>query len=298
MKIMYKGLLGICLSICSQSLCVLESPPDFHSAMSNFGKYSSNLIESNPSWAFAKDLYDKYVLQELEYQEQPRIPKIIHQVWLGSPLPEKCREYQQTWLEKHPDWEYILWTEKEIEEFGLQNKAMYDASKNYAQKADIVRYEVLYRFGGLYVDTDFVCLQPFDELHHCLDFYTGISSSTRFGVFNGLIGSVPGSPILKECIETLNIYDKYHKDAHHNIIYTTGPVHLERCFLKQAQFAGRAVAFPINYFYPLPSSERRKPNNVERWFHPESFALHYWHASWHPKWRLDKKRRRRRRAKK
>ncbi len=266
---------------------------NFDAAMSNYAQHQKNWAINDPARTLVKELYEKHVIEDLDYQEQPCIPKTIHQIWLGSPLPEKCREYQQTWLKHHPDWEYILWTEKEIKEFGLQNKEMYDASKNYAQKADIARYEILYRLGGLYVDTDFVCLYPFDVFHHCFDFYTGIGYSRKFETYNGLIGSAPGNSILKECIETLNIYHKYHKDPLSNILYTTGPIHLARCFVKKAEFAGRAVAFPVNYFYPWPNSERKNPNNLEKWYRPETFALHYWHASWHPDWRLDKKRRRR-----
>jgi len=37
----------------------------------------------------------------------------------------------------------------------------------------VIRQQV----GGLYVDTDFECLAPFDELHASLEFYTGFSNT-------------------------------------------------------------------------------------------------------------------------
>jgi mannosyltransferase OCH1-like enzyme len=40
------------------------------------------------------------------------IPKVIHQIWIGpKPAP---KQMMQTWKEKHPGFEYILWNEEEI----------------------------------------------------------------------------------------------------------------------------------------------------------------------------------------
>jgi mannosyltransferase OCH1-like enzyme len=255
--------------------------PNFYDAMSN---YQASLRSWKRTHAtkvsLVKKLYTTYLVDGLYYQEQPCIPKIIHHIWLGSPLPKKYKKFRKTWMQYHPDWEFVLWTEKEIENFGLQNKDQYEASKNYGQKSDIARYEILYRIGGLYVDTDFVCLQPFDSLHYHLDFYTGLGYSRKFEMYNGLMGSTPGNVILKECIDTLNIRARYQKNPHMNIIYTTGPMHLTRCFIKKSEQAGRVVAFPVNYFYPLPNNQQGKPVNIGDWLRPESIAVHYWETSW------------------
>ena len=160
--------------------CQLPFVDNFHTAMSNSPRYTEKNAEADPYWSGVKKLYDTYAVQDLQYAVTPRIPKIIHQVWLGSPFPEKYSYFQSTWQTFHPDWEYILWTEKEIEEFGLVNQAAYDESTNYGQKSDIARYEILYRMGGLYVDTDFECFKNFDILHHCFDFYTGTGFGSLF----------------------------------------------------------------------------------------------------------------------
>ncbi len=40
------------------------------------------------------------------------IPRIIHQLWIGDkPRPSK---FMQSWKDKHPDFEYIMWNEEEI----------------------------------------------------------------------------------------------------------------------------------------------------------------------------------------
>ena len=251
----------------------------FQEGMSSSRWFKHSWVQTNNAWKQVKNLYDTYI-SSIEYDSQPRIPKTIHQIWLGSPFPKKYLAWQKSWQKYHPDWEYKLWTDKDVEEFGLINKKWFDQARNYGQKADIARYEILYRLGGVYVDTDFECLQPFDILHHTCDFYVGIAQETGFKLFNGLIGSVPGNPILKECIETMDPEKKLHASAHINIIHTTGPFLLTRCFLKKVKDSGKCVAFPSNYFYPWPIDRRKDRRQIERWIKKESFAIHCWAESW------------------
>lgn len=255
----------------------------FEEGMQNNRLYTSTSALQYSAWNFVQKLYDSYVIDNLEYTESPCIPKIIHQIWVGPhPFPEKSKAFQQTWLKMHPNWEYKLWTNKDIEEFGLENKKLYDQASNYGQKSDIARYEILYRIGGLYIDTDFECLTPFDIFHHICDFYIGISHNVlhHFWLLNGLIGSAPGHPILKEAID--NLKNKTLNINHDKIQEQTGPLYLTNCFLKQALNGGRCIAFPVNYFYPWPNQERRhnKRSEILKWVRPETFAIHHWHTSW------------------
>jgi inositol phosphorylceramide mannosyltransferase catalytic subunit len=256
----------------------------FDAAMSNSDRYFHARILLNSDWQIAKKRYDQYVIYGLEYATRPRIPKRIHQIWIGSPLPAKYKLLQRTWRENHPDWEYILWTDADIEALNLTNKAAYDAAKNYGEKSDIARYEILYRFGGLYVDTDFECLQPFDILHHCFDFYTGTGFGPGFITYFGLMGSAPGHPILKDCIAHLNRNIQYNPDPIINILYTSGPYYFTKYVLAhmKADTAGRCVAFPVNYFYPWPNTLREQNSwqEVRSWVRPETFAIHHWYVSW------------------
>ncbi len=260
----------------------------FHEGMKNSYWYYPELVEEDTWWQQAKNLYDTYVINKVEHAEHVRIPKIIHQIWIGSPLPEKYYHWQKSWQIRHPDWKYILWTDKDIEEFGLTNKHWYDQTTNYAQKADIARYEILYREGGLYVDTDFECIHSFDIFHHTCDFYAGIMQwKEGFRLCNALIGSAPGHPILKACIENINLDREYDSDPRINITYTTGPWHLTNCFNKEALRGKRVVAFPVGYFYPWPWYKRKRGQDAKnrrrkivRWAKKETFAIHHWEESW------------------
>lgn len=252
----------------------------FHQGMKNFEWYRPSWIKSDPEWELAYKLYTRFIIQDFQYSEEVRIPKIIHQIWIGSPLPEKYHSFILSWQKHHPEWTYILWDDETIANLHLINQDQYDASTNFGQKADIARYEILYRFGGVYIDIDFECLRPLDLFHHCCDYYTGIGYAGRFSTFNGLIGSTPENPIVKACIDMLDIYSHYEGSPEHNILFTSGPFHQARCFIEHAHEAGRAVAFPVGYFYPWPFSKKEDTTHLEKWLRPETFAIHYWHCGW------------------
>ena len=82
------------------------------------------------------------------------IPKIIHQIWLGpNKRPDIWMDsWKNDYINKYPEWTYKLWTEKEINEINLTNKKQYENEKFYNGKSDIARYEILYQFGGVFID--------------------------------------------------------------------------------------------------------------------------------------------------
>lgn len=228
----------------------------------------------NKNWKNIQNLFDNFV-ENIEISKNPIIPKIIHQVWLGSPFPEKYTFFQSTWIKSHPEWRYILWTDEMVEKFGLKNKDLYNKAKNFGEKSDVVRYEVLDRFGGLYIDTDFECIKSFDILHHVCDFYTSIGYGPDPVILCGLIGSVPGHPILRACINNMK-RNENEKDSFIDILNRSSIFHFTRCFLKN--FTKSSIVFPVTFFYPLPDCARG--NYSKNFIKDESFAVHHWHLSW------------------
>lgn len=244
------------------------------------GMYAERDAHSKSEYAYVRNLYNAHIVSNPEYSEAPRIPKIIHQIWLGSSFPEEYKSLQETWKKHHPDWEYRLWTDQDVAAFGLYNQSIYDLAKNYGEKSDIFRYEILYRYGGLYVDTDFECVKSFDILNHICDFYIGAGYTMYGGVYNGLIGSKPGHPILKAAIEGMVRSAGDHAE---NIVHRTGPNYLTIYIKKMINSCpGINVVFPLSFFYPWPNYERhnKRPESIASWVRPESFAIHYWYTSW------------------
>ena len=222
-------------------------------------------------------LYQKNNLRNIKPSETLKIPKIIHQIWLGSEFPEKYKAFQQSWIKHHPDWEYKLWQEADIANLVLQNRDLYQAARNYGEMSDIARYEILYKYGGLYVDTDYECLKSCDMFHYCYDFYIGIqpldTNIVQLGI--GLIGSVPGHPLLKYAIDGLPESDRQTKQ----IIAKTGPIYFTRIFCSHVlALPGNNIAFPASYFYPRGYNQSFEDKT--KWIKLESFAVHHWAGSW------------------
>jgi mannosyltransferase OCH1-like enzyme len=243
------------------------------------------LFPDNPKMerAFAS-LYDAYLLQSGSPAGTYIIPQKIHFIWLGSPLPLPCKLIIDSWKRFHPSWTVKVWTDADVANFSFRNKAVYDQAKNFGEKADILRYEILYSFGGIYADIDFECLKPFDSIAQTCEFFVGVENGSHPGpcVGNALIGSIPRHPILKYCIDSIPLSSQDHDLW--RIVTETGPHHLTKCFYALAQhFRGRAVPFPRAFFYPLPiTANRNFPREVikKQWVRPESMAIHYWANTW------------------
>lgn len=236
-------------------------------------------IDGTHLYTFFEQLYERNCT--LAAHTDLQIPKIIHQIWLGSPMPEEFEVLQQSWIEYHLDrgWIYKLWTDEDVAQLQLYNQEFYDATDNYGVKSDILRWELLYHFGGVYVDMDYECLHALDELHYTYDFYTALqpldTSFIQLGA--ALVGSRTDHPILKHCIETIKD-DWHHKGAPKK----TGPVHFTKSFYACAgQDGNKDIAFPAFYFYPLGCQQQKYDKS--EWIKKGAFAVHWWAKSWMPK---------------
>jgi len=149
------------------------------------------------------------------------IPKVLHQIWLGpDPFPPEYAGYQQTWRRLHPGWDFRFWTEESLPA-GLRPE-VYELLRQPAERADILRLELLHREGGVYVDADLECLRPIDPLLDGVSFFLGALDSGR--VSNAIIGSVPGHPLLVRALEELRPRSTYGPVDREG----TGPLLLER----------------------------------------------------------------------
>lgn len=230
---------------------------------------------------FFRALYNKNNLSKAKAQRELKIPKIIHQIWLSKDgkVPSVYNKYILTWLENHMgDWQYKLWTDADVAQLELYNQELYDSVENYGIKSDILKWEIIYRFGGVYADTDFECVKPLDFLHYTYDFYTCIqpfdTQLVQLGA--GIFGAVPGHPILEHCIKTIkDDWDKKGAPAR------TGPIHFTRSFFAVAGTGDMLdIAFPATYFYPLGC--RQKAEVADIWLKQESLGVHWWAKSWMP----------------
>lgn len=179
------------------------------------------------------------------------IPRVFHQVWVGpDPLPDEYRGYQKTWLQHNPGWELRLWTEDELPT-DLRRPEARERLRAGAERADILRLEVLWRHGGVYVDTDFECLRPLEPLLDGLEFFTAEIGMGR--VNNALIGAVAGHPILDQALDELRPreFHGYDKAA-------AGPEFLDTLLRDYPE----VTVFPAALFYPETEEDRKSAQAI------------------------------------
>ena len=187
------------------------------------------------------------------------VPRILHQIWLGDrELPEEFAAYRETWRTHHPAWEHRLWAEDNLPS-GLRRPEVYERLRVPAERSDILRLEVLWLFGGVYVDTDFECLGPLDPVIEELDFFTAPLKPNGW-VNNAFIGSVAGHPILDRALTELRPREFHGYDKH-----GTGPRFLDTLL----QDYPEAARLPAELFY------QTSPSQLEH-----AVAVHHAAQSW------------------
>lgn len=160
-----------------------------------------------------------------------RIPNIIHQTWKNSTVPPHWQASQDGWKKYHPDWEYKLWTDEDNRAFVSEKfpwfLKTFDDFPYGIQRADAIRYCILYEYGGLYCDLDIEPLGNLENLFPNEGVYlvqtknnlTGIDYYTNF-----FMASTPKNPFWMEVIiETMKPVKWYNIGKQLKVFSTTGP---------------------------------------------------------------------------
>lgn len=270
----------------------------YHGAYDNFNRYQHLYSSFDPECV---DLFEAIYYLQIDsahrnsFSEKARIPKIIHQIWLGGDPPEICREWMSSWANLH-GWEYKLWTEEDVKTLKLYNRDLYDSIDNLGEKSDILRLEILYQFGGVYVDVDLACMKPeyMEELHTDFDFYICIEPLGHGAIYkyhmykfcNAIIGSAPKHTLVETLIT--NLKANYFAYLHLGVVERTGPSYITRIIYEyeaRGAHKQRNIYLPTTLFYPIAIFQREDslafPERYIDLF-PETAAIHYWMGSWRP----------------
>lgn len=200
------------------------------------------------------------------------LPRLLHQVWVsgGAPLPPLFEKWSGRWRELHPQWGYILWTDCPAGFFvePLYNEArVHVPERNIGQfKSDVLRYELLYQLGGVYIDCDFEPQHPIDDLAEDVECFAAWEHQDRW-IGNAVMGSVPGSPFLRRVLDGLD--ESLATLAGRRPAVSTGPQYLTKLYRQDP--TGLTV-LDQDLFYPYRVDELHRAD--ERF--PEARAIHRW----------------------
>jgi hypothetical protein len=227
------------------------------------------------------------------------IPKIIHQIWLGAPVPPEWAATAESWRRFHPGWEYRFWSDAESRPFVEANcpefLGVYDSLSYPVQRSDVLRYLLLHRVGGVYADMDVECLRPIDSLLEkggaLVVMEPGAHAAER-GIrpylSNAFIASTPRHPMMGTLLQTLT-EESTRAVTHRDVLETTGPNRFDRACradgYPDVAVLDASTISPFARETPELSVMRENADGAERLrqFCKErgSFAIHYWANSWH-----------------
>lgn len=203
------------------------------------------------------------------------IPKIIHQLWIGTkPAPTK---FMNTWKDKHVGlgFEYIFWNEQELKKrvmmLTLNDKI--DSMEEINGKADIIRWEILEKYGGVFVDADSICIEPIDDtLLKCKGgcFAGYEQEQIRKGLIaTGTMGFPPHHPIVQHCIKWIRQNPVSNALTRQRAWYNVGPGLLTR-IVNDYNMHNEITIFPSYYFLP------RHYSGIEYKGHEKVYAYQEW----------------------
>lgn len=194
------------------------------------------------------------------------IPKVIHYIWVG---PNRLGKLQQrcidSWKKHLPDYQFKLWTENNLPKEVLEHpyvKTMYE-KKKWAFVSDYIRFWVLNREGGIYLDTDTEVLKSFDDLLEHSVFF----GKTKDGVVAaGVIGAESEQRVIKDILE---LYDK---DQSFNTTRTSPRT--VTSVLEKGNYE-EVVIYDYQYFNPCDDGEKCTDDKLFL-----AYTNNHWAESW------------------
>lgn len=136
------------------------------------------------------------------------IPKIIHYVWLGNaPLPEDMQKCMDSWKKWMPEYQLMTWDDEAILEIDSVFVREALEEKKWAFASDVIRLYAIYKYGGIYMDTDVMVYRSFDPLLQNKAFIGRENSMHQIGktmevyLTTCCFGAEPGNPFIKRCLD-------------------------------------------------------------------------------------------------
>ena len=209
--------------------------------------------------------------------------KYIHYCWFGNnPLPKLAKKCIKSWQKYLPDYEIIRWSEEnvDINECPFIKEAY--ENKKWAFVADYARTKAIYEMGGIYFDTDMKVVKNIDFLLND-DVFLGIEDS---GMVNAAVwgASKPKTKFAKEMLdfyrsqEHFNVYDIYSYSIPRIMTKILEKYGFETGKNEIQNLDENIHIYPRDYFYPLSYDYQ---DNV---FTDNTCMVHYFDATWIPKW--------------
>jgi inositol phosphorylceramide mannosyltransferase catalytic subunit len=221
---------------------------------------------------------------------------IIHHVWFDNVTNKRKakKEYKKlkmcrdSWKIQNPTWCHVEWNKEAsynlVKTHYSEYIELYTHYPYEIQRCDMIRYLILHRYGGFYVDMDYYCNRSFDKvlLTYRNDIYFVQSPNRIIGqdsehVSNALIYSKKGHAFWRKLLLEMELNKEYpyFYPKHVVVMYTTGPGMINRVYSRY-KYRFYLKSYPWKLFHPYGITDHilRLRQNTE------IYAIHMGRGSW------------------
>ena len=192
-----------------------------------------------------------------------KIPRIFHQTYKDLEIPAKYA-YPLGSLGAHHnigsrlsasgatsrgrEYEYVFWSDLSIMEFIASYYpdyvALFEGYTHPLERADAIRYFIMYEFGGIYANFDMEVRRPLDSLiergYSCIlgeepPIQTKWLYDINRSVFNALMLCAPRHPFFRLVIDSLREFQQSVRSSRDTITFKTGPYFLQQVVARYMQ---------------------------------------------------------------
>jgi mannosyltransferase OCH1-like enzyme len=232
-----------------------------------------------------------------------KIPNIIHQSWKDEHIPYDIykKSWVDSWAIQHPNWERMFWTDEQnrqlVKTHYPEFYSFYQSLNPGIKKADFCRFLYMHKYGGVYVDLDFICLKNLTPLLKDYEIVLGRLSPDNYyyQIPNAFMASIPGLGFwYQTALDSMNAPVQEQSVESH-----AGPFRLQWAFEKYQP--EKAIVYKHELIYPfdwihfidshqniffrkdlkeLAQSIKEKSATEISALFPEAYCLTFWTHNW------------------
>lgn len=213
------------------------------------------------------------------------IPKIIHQTWKTTDIPAEYKQWVNSWKKYNPDYQYRLWTDDDnrnlIKEYFPDHLHFYDSLPLKIHRIDVIRYFILFKYGGVYVDLDFECFKSITPLldghqlvlasepkQHCENLY----NNRPHLMCNAWMASSPDNPFWIAVIQEIN----KRANTINSVLELTGPILLDDVYNNVICSSLHKIhVAESDLIYPIYGNHVKNYDRIKK-----AYCAHQWKNSW------------------
>ena len=195
------------------------------------------------------------------------IPRVVHQTWKSCTLPSRQHEWLLGCAAINKGWRHHLWTDKAnhqlVKRLFPELLDLYNNYNVHIKRVDAVRLLYLYAYGGVYMDIDFACLKPLEDLPlppgRFVAGYQERDQSSPQAIANAFMAAPPRHPFVAYLIQQLNVSSRLR--GPNSVLEATGPAFITRSVnAYRATHGGHAnlTIHAMPTVYPFAWDEKNK----------------------------------------